>query len=251
MQETKVVIIGREGLTTNLLYDGLAAKVDVRQVFLEAPESKSTVIKRRLKKIGFSKTFGQVLFLVLVQPFISKKKERIGKIIEAAGLKKKALPTNKTTHISSVHNKGFAEMVNQYEPDIIVINGTRIIKSAFLDAVSCPVVNIHVGITPKYRGVHGGYWAIHFKDPDLFGVTVHYVDKGIDTGRIITQKVIHVENEDNYNTYPILQYCSGVQLLCENIDTILNKEGCKNRPLTEISRLHYHPTLWEYLFGSK
>ena len=41
-----------------------------------------------------------------------------------------------------------------------MINGTRIISKATLGCVPAVFINTHVGITPTYRGVHGGYWSL-------------------------------------------------------------------------------------------
>ena len=49
--------------------------------------------------------------------------------------------------------------------------------------MACPVINMHAGITLRYRGVHGGYWALAEQHPEWVGTTVHLVDPGIDTGR--------------------------------------------------------------------
>jgi folate-dependent phosphoribosylglycinamide formyltransferase PurN len=57
-------------------------------------------------------------------------------------------------------------------------------------SINSKFVNIHVGITPKYRGVHGTYWALVNNDVENSGVTVHFVDEGIDTGNIINQAIV-------------------------------------------------------------
>jgi folate-dependent phosphoribosylglycinamide formyltransferase PurN len=67
-------------------------------------------------------------------------------------------------------------------PDLVIVNGTRIISKKVLSSINSKFVNIHVGITPKYRGVHGTYWALVNNDVENSGVTVHFVDEGIDTG---------------------------------------------------------------------
>ena len=51
----------------------------------------------------------------------------------------------------------------------------------------CPVLNYHAGITPKYRGMNGGYWALATGDAGNFGATVHLVDAGVDTGGVLHQ----------------------------------------------------------------
>jgi hypothetical protein len=51
------------------------------KVFIEKPISKKIILKNRIRKIGFLKTAGQVLFLILVYPFISSRKKRLQEIL--------------------------------------------------------------------------------------------------------------------------------------------------------------------------
>jgi len=243
----KIIIIATDGLTTRMLYNGLPSAVEKR-VILENPESKSTILKRRRKKLGLFRTLGQVLFMVIVHPFIPKKPGRIKEILEDANISPNDIPSNLITNISSVSDPKLATEIEIFNPDLIVINGTRILSKQLLKSINCPIVNIHVGITPQYRGVHGGYWALKEKNPQLYGVTLHYVDEGIDTGRIIAQKLLKPTREDNFKTYPIQQYAGGIELLNKKLDAILKAEPFNPPTHTSKSELHYHPTLLDYLF---
>ncbi|HEX8349388.1 MAG TPA: formyl transferase, partial [Hymenobacter sp.] len=110
----------------------------------------------------------------------------------------------------------------------------------------CPFLNTHAGITPLYRGVHGGYWALANNDAAHCGVSVHLVDAGIDTGGIIAQALIRPEPEDNFSTYPLLQVIAGMPLLKEAVRAAL-AGTIQLRPAPEgTSRLWSHPTLAEY-----
>lgn len=148
-----------------------------------------------------------------------------------------------------MHSPELIGLVFDLKPDLIIINGTRILPNTLIASISCPLVNIHVGITPQYRGVHGGYWALKEGNPHLYGVTLHDVDKGIDTGQIIAQKILVPTAVDNFKTYPIQQYIGGIALLEENLEKILANEKFNPPHLTVQSQLHYHPTLIQYLLG--
>ena len=81
----------------------------------------------------------------------------------------------------------------------------------------------------------------------MYGVTLHYVDKGIDTGQVIAQKILVPTAVDNFKTYPIQQNIVGIALLKENLEKILANEKFNPPQLTAQSKLYYHPTLIEYL----
>ena len=92
---------------------------------------------------------------------------------------------------------------------------------ALVISLAAPFINYHAGITPKYRGVHGGYWAKAEGDPGNFGITVHLIDKGIDTGEVLYQARLASTAEDNYSTFPYLQLVAALPLLERAADDAL------------------------------
>lgn len=79
------------------------------------------------------------------------------------------------------------EKLSQIEPDLIVLAGyMRIIGKTLLDAYEGKIVNIHPALLPAFPGRDGITDALNY-GVKVMGVTVHYVDAGIDTGKIIDQ----------------------------------------------------------------
>lgn len=141
-------------------------------------------------------------------------------------------------------------LLDSIHPALVVVHGTRIIAARVLASAGCPVVNMHAGITPRYRGVHGGYWALAEGHREWVGTTVHLVDPGIDTGGILAQTTFDVTAEDTIATYPDLHLARGLPLLGAQVDKVL--AGAKLDPLpaglAPGSGLYYHPTIWGYLW---
>ena len=143
-------------------------------------------------------------------------------------------------------------MINQLKPELVIVNGTRIISKKTLESVPATFINIHTGITPAFRGVHGGYWAIATGKRNLFGTTVHYVDAGVDTGGIIEQVFVDPPEKDNFYTYPYLQYASVLPVLRNIIQSFVegNKPPTKP-PVTTESELWFHPTVFQWFRNLK
>ena len=238
-----------EGVTTNLLFNVLSRHYDVRHIVLESPVSKKQRIKYRLNKLGWISTVGQILFQFIVPPILSRlSKKRVNGIIEEFGFKNEEIPHSLISRIESVNtDPSLLKIVKNINPDLIFVNGTRIISKKIIDSSNCDLINIHVGITPKYRGVHGGYWALYNKEKDLFGTTLHLIDVGVDTGGVIDQIVLQVSREDNFSTYPILQYCGGLKLIEKNLDKLNSNSISTQRPIVNESQLFFHPTIFQYL----
>lgn len=232
--------------TSRIMYHALKDEFNIVKVIEEKPESTLKFIKRRIQRLGLATVIGQIAFILLNKQIRKKSLPRIKEIEEQADLKDYLYEENVLQQVDSVNSSETIELLKQINPDVVVVNGTRIIANKVLKAIPAPLINTHVGITPKYRGVHGAYWALVERDLDACGVTVHLVDKGIDTGSILYQETIEISDRDNFNTYPYLQYARAIPLMKTAIrDALSHNLQPKSNNLP--SKLWYHPTIFEYL----
>jgi methionyl-tRNA formyltransferase len=244
----RIVFLAGRDESSNTVYHALAGEADVVAVIQEDPPSKVKMVKRRIKRLGLLSVVDQVLFITLAAPILKRASAgRIEAIRAESGMDATPIPSHVIQCVPSINHRSVIEALQAHQPDLVVINGTRIIGKQVLECVEAPFINTHAGITPAYRGVHGGYWALAEGKPELAGVTVHYLDTGIDTGAVIAQALIHAGPEDNFHTYPVLQLAAGLPLLKKAVlDT--QRNGLQTtEPLITTSRLYYHPGLIQYL----
>jgi methionyl-tRNA formyltransferase len=121
------------------------------------------------------------------------------------------------------------------------------IREDTLSCIDAPFMNYHAGINPAYRGMNGGYWALARADQMNAGVTVHLVDKGVDTGSILYTAPFKAEPGDNFVTYPFLQAAAGRPLVIKAIEDALSGK-LRTRTSDLPSKQWFHPTLWLYLW---
>ncbi len=244
-----IVLLCSEGDSTRAVYNALNDEFASVTVLMEDEISRLQMAKRRAAMLGIIKTAGQVAFAAAVSPILNwAARDRIREIETEFRLRKE-MPTECVIRIRNVNSTEAIEKLREIDPDVVVVNGTRIIGKETLSAVDVPFINTHAGITPLYRGVHGGYWALAEGRTDLVGTTVHLVDKGIDTGSIIAQSFFSVTKEDNFATYPYLHTAAGLPLLVQAVRDALNgtlKSGSSQLQLN--SKLRYHPTAWQYVY---
>jgi methionyl-tRNA formyltransferase len=241
-----VLLVDRSDLS-RMIYHALAADFEIEAVIREAKISRFLFLGRRLKRFGWRTVFGQIAFARCVVPILRKESSRRRKeIMLQYGLNDSAIPRQHLTDVGSVNDVATLALLEKLLPRVIVVNGTRLLEEKTLRATTAIFLNTHVGITPLYRGVHGGYWALASGDPGHFGVTIHRIDKGIDTGDIVAQVLATPTDADNYSTYPLLQIASAVPLLKKAIrNALANRlEAAKG---AGPSRLWSHPTAYEYL----
>ena len=149
--------------------------------------------------------------------------------------------------VESINDPSVIALLQQTRPELVVVLGTSIIKDPVLAAAPC-FVNLHAGITPIYRGAHGQFWAVHNRDFDNVGVTLHFVDKGIDTGAIVKQgRFLFDPANDNLLTLLAKSSVTGAELILDWIHE--NRANFRASPtLTPPgpSHLHYSPGLSDY-----
>ncbi|GFN30062.1 formyl transferase [Paenibacillus xylaniclasticus] len=112
------------------------------------------------------------------------------------------------------------ETLRNLNLDYIVVVGSRIIKENILSKYNNRIMNFHTGVLPYYRGPYSEFWAMFNNEYDKVGTTIHMLDKGIDTGNIIAQKVIDVTKEDTPETAHFNNVKHGALLLCEIINNL-------------------------------
>jgi len=72
-------------------------------------------------------------------------------------------------------------------PDLLVAYGCSIIKEPLLKAFHGRIINVHLGLSPYYRGSGTNFWPLVNREPEYVGATFMYMDAGIDTGEVIHQ----------------------------------------------------------------
>lgn len=242
----RTVLLCADYQSTRIMYHGLAAVSEVVAVIQEERPPARQILLRRARKLGWGTVAGQVLFILWNRLLARRDQQRCAELVRRFGLCDAPIPEALLHRVASVNAPETQDLLQALQPQAVVVNGTRIIGEALLAAVAAPFLNTHMGITPRYRGVHGGYWALTQDDAAHCGVTVHLVDRGIDTGAVLYQARIHPEPQDSINTYPVLQMAAAVPLMQQALAD-LGQGGLTPRPGVPPSRLWSHPTLLQYL----
>lgn len=244
-----MILLGGEGASTTIVFHALDAAFPLRAVIVERRPQPRAFLGARVRRLGVRRVAGQLLFRALVVPVLERaSRARRTAILHDAGLDDSPIPTGRVTGVNSVNDSDTERILRDLAPAVVVVNGTRIIHRRLLDALPGTVfLNLHAGITPLYRGVHGAYWALVRNDPDHCGVTVHRIDAGIDTGAIVAQARITPTHADDYTTYPFLQLAAGLPLLVRSVTLALEGRLTELAPPAGPSCLWTHPTAFDYL----
>jgi len=86
-------------------------------------------------------------------------------------------------------------LAERLKPDLVCVFGTSLIKGELLERFT--LINLHGGLSPEYRGADCTFWALYNGEPEKVGCTLHFIDAGIDTGRLIAHVSPEVRPDDD------------------------------------------------------
>ena len=243
----KIVALTNNSPHSWIVLNALVQEFGALTVLTEDPESKSLLIRRRMRRQGVVTVLGQIGF-VLLQKFIARRGgPRILEIVREAGADPEPNKSCTIMPVGSVNSMACRAALAMLKPDVVVVFGTRIIGKETLEQIKVPLINFHSGINPKYRGQAGGYWALAMGDPDHAGVTAHLVDAGVDTGDVLYQAKFEATAQDTFTTHFYLQAAAIRPLAVKSVKDALAGALRPFKPDLP-SQQFYHPAIWFYLW---
>lgn len=180
-------------------------------VFMGTPDFSVPILKMLIENTN--------VIMVVTQPdkIVGKNKD-----VSFSPVKKLALEENIAVFQPVRIRKDFEEL-KKIDIDLIVTCAYgQIIPKEVLELPKYGCINVHASILPKYRGSAPIQWCL-FNNDDVTGVTIMYMDEGMDTGDIIKIKEIPILESDNVGTLHDKLSILGRDLLLEVLPTIFDK----------------------------
>ena len=79
------------------------------------------------------------------------------------------------------------EWAQARQPEIVLLYGSSIIKAPLLEAYDGKIVNLHLGLSPYYRGSGTNFWPLAHREPECVGATIHLAVLRVDAGAVLAQ----------------------------------------------------------------
>lgn len=219
----RIVILTVDHIYANLVVKALLQtfKKDIKFVIISGVIlNKSTFLsslKKYLEISGNYYFFAQVFKLVIYK-FLTKvtRNEDSRFYIFKNVLKKQQIPY---TQSADVNKKEFIRKMETFKPDLIVsVFFNQILSANVIKIPKKGVINIHPAYLPHYKGVSPVFWALRNKELTS-GVSIHFVNEGIDTGGIISRKKIKISPRDGEDSLYLKCAMVGADLLIRAINT--------------------------------
>jgi folate-dependent phosphoribosylglycinamide formyltransferase PurN len=156
-------------------------------------------------------------------------------------------------YTKGTNSKATLRYLKNLSPELLVLGQTGIVERELLEIPILGTLNAHPGILPYYRGIDCAKWAIFNGEFDKIGVTVHWVDRGIDTGNIITKAFYRLSGNEMFEKLSEGLYALCVETLIKVI--LLIESGTipagETQSLTEGSQYYKMPKSFERLTRKK
>jgi len=161
-------------------------------------------------------------------------KETTGENIEQIA-KKLNIPVLSPLDIKS---KKFQEELASYKPDAIIVCGYQYyIPKEIRDIAPIGTINFHSSLLPRHCGMHPGFWTIWYGDK-ISGMTLHFMDDGIDTGDIIYFSKVPVKTGDTVESLYKRIWNSSIPLVDKLLDDL--DKGSLPRKKQDYSKYTYN-----------
>lgn len=105
--------------------------------------------------------------------------------------------------VHDINHVDAVDFVKALKPDAILVNGTNLLREpwqSWASQIPHGIINIHTGLSPYSRGGNCNLFAILHGQLQCVGVTIHYIDAGIDSGEIIYTDRPNVHSGDTYES---------------------------------------------------
>lgn len=132
--------------------------------------------------------------------------------------------------------------------DTVVVFGTDLIKPPLLNPKAWNMINMHLGLSPYYRGTATNFYPLLNEEPQFVGATIHQLDAGIDSGPILHHARPNIEAADRPHTIGCKAIAAGIDGMIEILERLGRGEEIRGVPQWKElnSRLYlrrdYHPS---------
>ena len=119
---------------------------------------------------------------------------------------------------TDINHPDVVAFIKNQNPDLICVNGTNLLRRPILDLIEdfeFGIINLHTGLSPYSRGGNCNLYMLLEQRPELVGITVHHIDRGIDSGDIIISCRPELSPDDSYEIIDAKCFHMGIEAMVE------------------------------------
>jgi len=121
--------------------------------------------------------------------------------------------------VQDVNGPEFLATLSSLAPDLVINQTECLLKKELLSIPKLGVLNRHASLLPHFRGRVGSFWG-HAEEPPEYGVTIHFVNEGIDAGPIVVQKRFDLDPRFSYAQVLQILFQESLPLLLKALEKL-------------------------------
>jgi methionyl-tRNA formyltransferase len=209
----RVVIATGEALPQQYLIARLAAEFDLAGIVIYAPRQSRGPLRQRLRRVlDPRKTF----HYLHTRRRMARYDKQAEPLVERLFHPRELPPNVPLLRVENINDAEAVRFVETLRPDLLCVNGTNLLREpmlALLPQLPYGIINLHTGLSPYSRGGNCNLFMLLEGHPELVGVTVHHIDRGIDSGDIIITARAPLDRDDAYETIEAKNFRLGIDLM--------------------------------------
>ena len=235
----KILFLCSNDKENHLLFDTFKS-FDVKSMMVieDNKKNKLNLIKKKFEKLNIFKKILYPLDLLAIFIFKIYLNKFLTKELNLKNYKTDY--ENKIT-VSNINNQSVYEEIVSFDPDIVIVRGTSIIKKPLINFQAQYFLNIHGGIVPNYRNVHSQFWSYYFRDYKNMGSSILHITEGVDNGNIaLVSKIKNIPK--NLKKLNLEIFLESKELLNMLINDLVNEKKLESIPQNKNIQAFYGKT---------
>lgn len=141
-------------------------------------------------------------------------------------------------YVPHINHPDLIGLIDRKNPDLIAVFGTSLLRGEILNKGRLGIVNLHGGLSPEYRGADCTFWALYNGEPEKIGCTLHYIDAGIDTGKLIAHVCPQIKGDEDELTLFWRAVKESAEVYAQFIERTAQGENLGGLPQTSKGQLY-------------
>ncbi len=144
-------------------------------------------------------------------------------------------------HCSNINDDACREFVSKVNPELLIsAYFCQILKKEIIALPEIGILNIHPGWLPTYRGAMAYFWVLK-NGSDRGGVSVHWIDEGIDSGGLLARRSFSLKQNATQETVLTYTAIIGARLVRRVVRSLLAGEGARIKSIGDDEEENYYP----------
>lgn len=143
-----------------------------------------------------------------------------------------------------LNSQEFIHKLRQFSPDVVINQTELLLKEEILAVPKIGIINRHASLLPHFRGRLASWWS-HAAELPEHGVTIHFVDKEIDSGPIIMQEKFEIDPQVSYSQVLDILFKGATTLMLEALARLERPDFVPLPNMYQGTKTYLFPTLKE------